>query len=179
MARRPLEYNLEVLRQQIVEATIREAYETYGPEIGPPVPRRTGTVLHRSGFSHDSPGAWYPVTKAEVEVARQRAFRCGVTLSTWMHWHLLRRNYEADPNVRQKGEWKKVKRGPPATISYGLMMILKKPGLSMLSLADQIDDLGCPPTEDQQYIRKEIGQIFADMCRPLAPRRSGRQTLTH
>jgi hypothetical protein len=119
------------------------------------------------------------VTKTEVEVARQRAFRCGVTLSTWMHWQLLRRNYEADPNVRQKGEWKKVKRGPPARISYGLMMILKKPGLSMLSLADQIDDLGCPPTEDQQYLRKEIGQIFADMCRPLAPRRSGRQTLTH
>lgn len=167
-----LTYDQRIARQRIVEDVIRATFDEYGPDLTPGVPLRTGIVVHRNGRRHVSPGAWFPVRRDEVEAARHRAFRCGVTVSTWMEWHLLRRNYEADPAVHRSGVWIKVKRDPPGRISYGLRIILTNSGVSMLSLADQIDDLGSPPTEDQQMLRQEIGQLFCDMCRPLAPRRS-------
>jgi hypothetical protein len=158
------------VRQQSIEAKIRDAYDPLAPRR--PLQTRTGTVVHRSGTTHQSPNAWFPVTRADVISARQAAFACGVTFSTWMDWHLVRRNYEADPKVLKRGPWKKVKRGEAARITMGLVMCLKRPGASMLSIADEIDSLGASASECQQHMRQEIAAIFADMCRTLEPRRS-------
>jgi hypothetical protein len=78
-----------------------------------------------------------------MQIDSDRPNRSGVTFGTWQQWHLLRRNYEADPTVFRKGSWKKVKRDPLPKMSVGLMMILRKPGMSMLNLVDRSTASAC------------------------------------
>lgn len=169
-----LDRSHRTLRQQWLEDIIRDAYDPVAPAERLSTHGRTGTITYRNGATSQSPGAWFKVTKREVQAARYAALRCGVTFSTWMHWHLLRRNYEADPNVR-RGPFKRVKRGDGAKLSAALYLSFNRPGMSLVQLADQIDDLDQPLTETQRHIRAEIGAIFSDMCRPLMPKRSRRR----
>lgn len=162
-------------RQQWLEEIIRDVYDPLAQAEQLSTHGRTGTITYRNGATSESPGAWFAVTKREVQLARYAAFRCGVTFSTWMHWHLLRRNYEADPNVR-RGPFKKVRRGDGAKLSGALYLLLRRPGMSMVKIANLIDALGEPLTESQRHIRAEIGALLSDMCRPLAPKRSRRST---
>lgn len=170
-----LDRSHETLRQQWLEEIIRNVYDPLAPAEQLSTHGRTGTITYRNGATSKSPGAWFAVTKREVQAARYAAFRCGVTFSTWMHWHLLRRNYEANPNVR-RGPFKKVRRGDGARLSGVLYLSLRRPGMSMVKIANLIDALGEPLIDSQRHIRAEIGALLFDMCRPLTPKRSRRRS---
>ena len=171
MTRDPLGDPVERLVQLRAEAMVRKVYGTFVLGDDNQIPVRTGTVVHRSGFSYEKPGAYFPVTYGEVVAARQRAFRCGVTFRSWMNWQVLRRNYEADPTDIRSGAFRKVRRAPPPAMMRGLSMLLLRTDTSMLCLADKIDELERAPTEFERFLRREIGWHLADMCAPLEPKR--------
>ena len=171
----PFEYSVKQLRQQWIEAMIEQGVGRYEAMMAKPRMTRA-EIAHERAHRRRAPGKYYPVSRAEVEAAREAAYRCGVTFSTYMNWHLLRRNYEADPTVLQNGPWRQVVRDPLPAMRFGLGGVLLRPGASLLGLADYIDSLGENRTEWQSLVRSEISSIFVDMDRPLRPRRTPLRT---
>jgi len=171
MARRPAEYTVKQLRAQWIDAMIQQGVGRCEAMMAKPGMTRAD-IAHERAHRRRAPGKYYPVSRAEVEAAREATYRCGVTFSTYMDWHLLRRNYEADPTVLQKGPWRQVVRDPLPSSRYGLSSVLLRPGATLLGLADYIDGLGSDRTEWHILVRKEISSILVDMDRPLRPRRT-------
>lgn len=169
-----VEYSVETLREQWIEAMVMHGVGKV--EI---LKWRAGTpreVMARAKATRaPEPGKYYPVSRATVEAARDAALACGNTFGSWMDWHLLRRNYEADPAVLKNGSSKKVSRDPLPRISMGLVMYLKKPGMTMQRLAEMLEAPGAPQTDVHRNIRQEIADIFADIASPLEPRRTRRR----
>jgi len=177
MARPPAEYSVEELREQWIEAMIKHGVGPIEASKHPPGTPRAVMARAKATRAPD-PGKYYPVSRAEVEAARDAAIACGVTFGSWMDWHLLRRNYEADPTVLRHGLSKKVARDPLSMSSMGLVMYLKKPGMTMQRLAEMLDAPGAPQTEIHRHIRQEIADKLADLCSPLEPRRTRRSRVT-
>ena len=175
MARRRAEYSVDTLREQWIVAMIKHGVGPIEASKHPPgTPRE---VMARAKATRPpEPGKYYPVSRDEVEAARDAALACGVTWRSWAHWHLLRRNYEADPTVLRMGSSRKVARDPLPQSCMGLYMYLKKPGMTMQRLAEMLDAPGAPQTEIHMSIRKEIADKLADLCCPLEPRRTRRRS---
>jgi hypothetical protein len=169
------EREVEQLRAQWIETMIREGVGRDGALLAKPGMTRA-EVAHAKAHRPREPGKYYPVSRAEVEAARDVALECGVTFSTYTEWYMLRRNYEADPTVLQKGPWQQVQRGPLPSSSMVLMMTQKNPGTTLKTIAAHIDGLGDSRTEQQQAIRARIDWLLADMNRPLRPRRTKLRT---
>jgi hypothetical protein len=108
----------------------------------------------------------------EVEEARLRAFRAGVTFLTYKDFHLLRRNFEADPKVFRTGMWLKVRRDPPPCLSRELTLFWMHSDFSLIGFVDEFDRMETESGSDFYEVRQEIRSILADMCRPLEPRGS-------
>lgn len=168
--RRATIYTVDVLRRQWIEAMIREGVGRLERSKHPPGLSRA-EIAQVVATRPPPPGKYFPVSREEVDAAREAAFACGVTFRTWMHWHLLRRNYEANPAVL-RGPRKKVVRDALPMMSSSLFMNLKKPGMSMQRLADMLDQRSGTSTEIERQLRQEIANIFTDMRRRLWPRRS-------
>ena len=166
----PFEYTVKQLRAQWIDAMTQQGVGRH-ERISHPG-KTNAEIAHERAHRPRAPGKYYPVSRAEVDTAREAAYRCGVTFSTYMEWHLLRRNYEADPTVLQKGPWRQVMRDPLPSLRFGLSSVLLRPGATMLGLADYIDGLGQHRTDWQKLVRNEISSIFLDMDRPLRPRRT-------
>jgi len=175
MDRPPPEYTVKQLRTQWIETMIREGVGRDGEMLTKPGMTRA-EVAHAKAHRPREPGKYYPVSRAEVEAARDAALACGVTFSTHMDWYMLRRNYEADPTVLQKGPWRQVQRGPLPSSSMVLMMTQRNPGTTLKTIAAHIDGLGDSRTEQQQAIRARIDWLFEDLNRPLRPRRTPLRT---
>lgn len=172
--RRTIRYSVETLREQWIEAMIKDGVGRFEIHKWPPhTPRE---VMARGKATRPpEPGQYFPVSREEVDSARDAALACGVTFRTFMHWHLLRRNYEANPAKLKYGSSKKVRRDPPPCMSMWLRMNLQKPGMTLQRLADMLDRPDIPQTETHQNLRQEIADIFTDMRRRLWPRRSRRR----
>jgi len=166
--RRAAEYSVDTLREQWIEAMIKHGVGRMEASKHPPGTSRGNMARAKAGRAPET-GKYFPVSRDEVEAAREAAYRCGVTFSTYMRWHLLRRNYEADPAVLV-GPRRKVVRDPLPQISIAL----RGPDMTLQHLADRLDTAGAPPTEDQRRMRQRIADMFADMARPLEPRRTKR-----
>ena len=176
MERPPTEYTVKQLRAQWIDAMIQQGEGRYEAMLAKPGMMRA-EIAHERAHRRRAPGKYYPVSRAEVEAAREAAYRCGVTFSTYMNWHLLRRNYEPGPTVLQKVPWREVVRDPLPSTRFGLSRVLLRPGATPLGLADYIDGLGSDRTEWHKLVRKEISAIFVDMDRPLRPRRTPLRTV--
>ena len=171
MERPPPEYTVKQLRAQWVETMIREGVGRDGQMLPKPGMTRA-EVAYAKAHRPREPGKYYPVSRAEVEAARDAAIESGVTFSNYTTWYMLRRNYEADPTVLQKGPWKQVQRGPLPSSKSVLMMTQRKPGTTLKSIAAEIESLGEHRTEQQVAMLAQINQILDDMRRPLRPRRT-------
>lgn len=174
MAPRPIEYSVETLREQWIEAMIKHGVGQAEIVKWPPGTPREVMARAKASRAPES-GKYYPVSRDEVEAARDAAIACGVTFGSWMEWHLLRRNYEADPTVLKLGLSRKVARDPLPMISMGLVMYLKKSGMTMQRLAEMLDAPGAPQSEIHRSIRQEIADKLADLASPLEPRRTRRR----
>lgn len=152
------------LREWLAETIVKRHFGRALPDDTLPVTRGLGTLGYRWG-------AWFAVTESEVHAARLRAFRAGVTYSTYTDFHLLRRNYEADPTPLRRGIWFKVQRDPPLVLPRALTLFWTQSGISLIALADQLDRIDPDNVAEPDEMRVLIRSIFADMCRPLAPRR--------
>jgi hypothetical protein len=164
--RRAAEYSVDTLREQWIEAMIKHGVGRMEASKHPPGTSRAEMARAKAARAPE-PGKYFPVSRDEVEAAREAAYRSGVTFSTYLRWHLLRRNYEADPAVLV-GPRRKVVRDPLPQISIALR------GPTLQHLADRLDTADAPLTEDQRRARQRIAEIFADMARPLKPRRTKR-----
>lgn len=165
----------EKMRLMIAEEIVRHHYGKTDASDRRAIPRRKGTIRHRWGFELNKRDGWFPVTRAEVNEARLRSFRAGVTRDTYMDFHLLRRNYEADPTVLTDGMWREVHRDPPPVIPPVLALFWDNGPINLMAL---MDDLGRPDhdaPEAADELRDMMAEILADMCRPLQPRRSWRR----
>lgn len=166
------------LREVLAETIVKRHYGHRHPDDDVPIPKRFGVVRHRWGFAVKKQGAWFPVTGREVQEARLRAFRAGITFRTYMDFHLLRRNHEADPAVFRRGMWIKVRRDPPPCLPRWLTLFWTHSGISLIEFADELRRMeldGSPGAAENRHV---IRSIIADMCRPLRPlRRRHRNTL--
>ena len=168
--RAPAEYTVEQLRGQWIEAMTQQGVGRFERMAHPG--KTTAEIAHERAQRPRAPGKYYPVSRAEVEAAREAALQSGVTLSTYTEWFMLLRNYEADPTVLQMGPLRQVRRGPLPSTKLALVMTRKKPGTTLTNLAEHIDNLGDCLTDQQKGIREQIKSILADLNRPLRPRRT-------
>ena len=175
MVRRPPEYTVEQLRGQWIEAMTQQGVGRYERMAHPD--KTTAEIAHERAHRPRAPGRYYPVSRAEVEAARDAALESGVTFSTYTEWFMLRRNYEADPTLLQMGPWRQVQRGPLPTGKMVLVLTQRNPGTTLKSIAEEIDSLGASITEQQKAIREQINSILEDMNRPLRPRRTKLRTV--
>jgi hypothetical protein len=162
----------DALRQRLVLEIVRYYHGRTHPDDGIPPVKREGTIRHRSGTVLSSPYYWFPVTAHEVRRARLRALRAGVTFGTYMHFHLLRRNYEADPNDLRRGAWIKVRRAPPPCMPFALLMAWRQAGCGLIDLIDDPFRLEDEFGVEAAAIELAILDLLSDLCRPLYPRRS-------
>jgi hypothetical protein len=150
------------------------------------VGRKDALIMEAEGISraemarikaYREPGAgeYFPVSRAEVEAARDAALGCGVTYGTLMRWHLLRRNYEADPSQLWGGPLKKVRRNPPLRMSMGLVFLMTRRRMALGLFAEEFDAGLIAQTAVHRDLRAEIDALFQDLRRPLAPRRPRRK----
>lgn len=167
-------YTVEVLREQWIEAMINDGVGRF--EIHKWPPRTPREVMARAKANRPpEPGKYFPVSREDVDAARDVMLSCGVTFRTYMNWHLLRRNYEANPAKLKYGPSRKVERDPLPCMSLWLGMNLRKPGMTLQQLAEMLDRPDVPQTEAHQILRQEIADIFTDIRRRLWPRRSRRR----
>jgi hypothetical protein len=93
-----------------------------------------------------------------------------------MDFHLLRRNYEADPADICRGMWLKVRRAPPPCLPTALSIFWKRKGFSLIGFLDEFDRMEEEGEPVSDAMRDKMMSIIADMCRPLErPRRSRRR----
>lgn len=163
------------LRQPLALDIVRHHHRRVHPDDAIPIPKREGTIRHRSGLVLVKPGAWFAVTGRDVQKARARALRAGVTFATYMDFHLLRRNYEADPFDVRSGAWIKIRRDPPPAMSLALSLSWMRSGCALLDYVDERSRLEEAFGEDADAMQEEIIDLIADMCRPLRPRRRRRR----
>ena len=173
--RRLAEYTVEQLRAQWIEAMTQQGVGRFERMAHPD--KTNAQIAHERVHRPRAPGKYYPVSREEVEAARDAALQSGVTFSTYTEWFMLRRNYEADPTVLQMGPLRQVRRGPLPSTKLALVMTRKKPGTTLTSIAEHIDSLGASITEQQKGIREQINLILEDLNRPLRPRRTKLRTV--
>lgn len=160
------------LREWLAETIVNRHVGLTHPDDDSPIPRRFGTLQHRWGFKIKKQGAWFPVTSCEVDKARLRAFRAGITFATYADFHLLRRNFEANPVAVRSGMWVRVMTDPPPCIPRTLALFWQQSGMSLIALANELDRMHPASAAEPDEMRLLIRSIIADMCRPLEPRRT-------
>ena len=163
------------LRERLAVDVVRHHCGRHHPDDAIPISRRVGTIRYCWGVVLKKTGAWFPVTRRDVARARLRAFGAGVTFSTYADFHLLRRNYEADPTPFWSGMWIKRLRDPPPRIPRALSLTWTHSGISLIEFVDELGRMDAEFVDAATEMQQEIRTIIADMCRPLEPRRRRRR----
>ena len=161
------------LREHRAVDIVRRYYGRLYPGDDVPIPHRVGPLRNSLIVVLKKLGVWFAVKRRDVQQARLRAFRVGVTFASYAEFDLLRRNYEADPDVFGRGLRTTAHSDARPCISPSMKQIWMGSRISLIEFMDELDRN--QPEPGTAALRVVIRSILDDMSRPLKPRGRRRQ----